>query len=130
MLPATPGAPPAPAGASRGRTFSVANLSGPSAEWPARSATSCCELWRNETLNAPVRRMSWQVRLPGCSAITTIGGTNETYIAVPVAHDRSGPSAAPMIATPWGIRESRSEEHTSELQSPMYLVCRLLLEKK
>src|SRR5437764_3271694 len=24
----------------------------------------------------------------------------------------------------------RSEEHTSELQSPMYLVCRLLLDKK
>src|SRR5437764_5413051 len=35
----------------------------------------------------------------------------------------------------WGIkafvpRMIRSEEHTSELQSPMYLVCRLLLEKK
>src|SRR5437762_8733113 len=28
------------------------------------------------------------------------------------------------------IRSIRSEEHTSELQSPMYLVCRLLLEKK
>src|SRR5437764_8368328 len=27
------------------------------------------------------------------------------------------------------LRGSRSEEHTSELQSPMYLVCRLLLEK-
>src|SRR5437879_7434453 len=27
-------------------------------------------------------------------------------------------------------RLNRSEEHTSELQSPMYLVCRLLLEKK
>src|SRR5437764_10054928 len=27
-------------------------------------------------------------------------------------------------------KEPRSEEHTSELQSPMYLVCRLLLEKK
>src|SRR5437762_10561108 len=26
--------------------------------------------------------------------------------------------------------QERSEEHTSELQSPMYLVCRLLLEKK
>src|SRR5437762_10656163 len=26
--------------------------------------------------------------------------------------------------------KGRSEEHTSELQSPMYLVCRLLLEKK
>src|SRR5256885_5011991 len=28
------------------------------------------------------------------------------------------------------LRESRSEEHTSELQSPCNLVCRLLLEKK
>src|SRR3712207_6858981 len=27
-------------------------------------------------------------------------------------------------------RETRSEEHTSELQSRQYLVCRLLLEKK
>src|SRR5437762_5485950 len=30
----------------------------------------------------------------------------------------------------FACRSSRSEEHTSELQSPMYLVCRLLLEKK
>src|SRR5256885_8676145 len=29
-----------------------------------------------------------------------------------------------------GCRELRSEEHTSELQSPCNLVCRLLLEKK
>src|SRR5437763_9851842 len=29
-----------------------------------------------------------------------------------------------------GVFSDRSEEHTSELQSPMYLVCRLLLEKK
>src|SRR5436189_2587652 len=29
-----------------------------------------------------------------------------------------------------GHNRVRSEEHTSELQSPMYLVCRLLLEKK
>src|SRR5437879_8794233 len=28
------------------------------------------------------------------------------------------------------VDRRRSEEHTSELQSPMYLVCRLLLEKK
>src|SRR5258708_14996258 len=28
------------------------------------------------------------------------------------------------------VRERRSEEHTSELQSPDHLVCRLLLEKK
>src|SRR3712207_7559905 len=29
-----------------------------------------------------------------------------------------------------GARDRRSEEHTSELQSRQYLVCRLLLEKK
>src|SRR5690348_17792496 len=29
-----------------------------------------------------------------------------------------------------GRRTVRSEEHTSELQSPVHLVCRLLLEKK
>src|SRR2546422_4116577 len=29
-----------------------------------------------------------------------------------------------------GTRSSRSEEHTSELQSRLHLVCRLLLEKK
>src|SRR2546422_5728869 len=31
---------------------------------------------------------------------------------------------------PAGVRRSRSEEHTSELQSRLHLVCRLLLEKK
>src|SRR5437879_8440327 len=34
------------------------------------------------------------------------------------------------IVEAFGYRNLRSEEHTSELQSPMYLVCRLLLEKK
>src|SRR5258708_10479880 len=33
-------------------------------------------------------------------------------------------------AVPWLRWISRSEEHTSELQSPDHLVCRLLLEKK
>src|SRR2546430_12691051 len=31
---------------------------------------------------------------------------------------------------PWRLKFSRSEEHTSELQSQSNLVCRLLLEKK
>src|SRR5256885_13072562 len=32
--------------------------------------------------------------------------------------------------SPWAATSGRSEEHTSELQSPCNLVCRLLLEKK
>src|SRR5437879_11567283 len=50
---------------------------------------------------------------------------------------RAGRAAAPLpvlgarrAADVRGARLVRSEEHTSELQSPMYLVCRLLLEKK
>src|SRR3712207_7820616 len=33
-------------------------------------------------------------------------------------------------ASPFWLGKVRSEEHTSELQSRQYLVCRLLLEKK
>src|SRR5258707_8418936 len=36
----------------------------------------------------------------------------------------------PPSATPTPRDSTRSEEHTSELQSRQYLVCRLLLEKK
>src|SRR5437879_9090262 len=38
--------------------------------------------------------------------------------------------AAVLVIDRLQIFDLRSEEHTSELQSPMYLVCRLLLEKK
>src|SRR5438876_6083376 len=37
------------------------------------------------------------------------------------------PRPSPARSSPWRMR---SEEHTSELQSPVHLVCRLLLEKK
>src|SRR3712207_7691951 len=40
--------------------------------------------------------------------------------------DNRGVDAAAVVADP----QTRSEEHTSELQSRQYLVCRLLLEKK
>src|SRR4051794_41613601 len=50
---------------------------------------------------------------------------------------RRGRTAAPPAAArarpearPGRRRRPRSEEHTSELQSPVHLVCRLLLEKK
>src|SRR2546422_6941168 len=37
---------------------------------------------------------------------------------------------SPLVAAPFARWHSRSEEHTSELQSRLHLVCRLLLEKK
>src|SRR5687767_15569641 len=40
------------------------------------------------------------------------------------------PPTSPSIPTTSGSATRRSEEHTSELQSLAYLVCRLLLEKK
>src|SRR5437763_15059233 len=56
------------------------------------------------------------------SASKSVGGSGEA----PVFATRQ------LAATPaWKLLICmRSEEHTSELQSPMYLVCRLLLEKK
>src|SRR3712207_7432287 len=42
----------------------------------------------------------------------------------------NAPSASPCCSAPSPPPGPRSEEHTSELQSRQYLVCRLLLEKK
>src|SRR5438552_10337048 len=53
-----------------------------------------------------------------------------TLFRSPVAVVRDGTT---QLASGWRIRPAgrqRSEEHTSELQSPDHLVCRLLLEKK
>src|SRR2546426_4829200 len=38
------------------------------------------------------------------------------------------PQQLPSLCESWSKTSSRSEEHTSELQSPCNLVCRLLLE--
>src|SRR2546429_2448390 len=56
----------------------------------------------------------------------------------PMTRNRSVRSRAPLISAAisltlpglTGTGTARSEEHTSELQSRLHLVCRLLLEKK
>src|SRR3712207_7959511 len=51
--------------------------------------------------------------------------------AAALAHDeRRRTGHTPTAPTAWFTSRIRSEEHTSELQSRQYLVCRLLLEKK
>src|SRR5258708_31592745 len=56
--------------------------------------------------------------------VRRLGGDHEHRVAV-LAGD-------PGLHRGWGgeLQPRRSEEHTSELQSPDHLVCRLLLEKK
>src|SRR5690348_221284 len=51
--------------------------------------------------------------------------TGATSVTGAMASARSGATGSPLFQT-----VLRSEEHTSELQSPVHLVCRLLLEKK
>src|SRR5207244_12937140 len=43
--------------------------------------------------------------------------------------ERAPGGQPPRRAVPRALADGRSEEHTSELQSPDHLVCRLLLEK-
>src|SRR5688500_20338618 len=57
----------------------------------------------------------------------------DDHRAAPVLHLRPGGAAGRVLPGPGPahrVRRVRSEEHTSELQSPCNLVCRLLLEKK
>src|SRR2546426_8801785 len=51
--------------------------------------------------------------------------TNE--VKVTIYYDKNEPLYSTLAGL---LNEYRSEEHTSELQSPCNLVCRLLLEKK
>src|SRR2546426_8186991 len=60
------------------------------------------------------------------SAAAQIGGVLEPVGALPVIIEDDT-----LVGGGCGVYEgTRSEEHTSELQSPCNLVCRLLLEKK
>src|SRR3712207_7387251 len=68
--------------------------------------------------------------VPGCRMTTSnpLGSS-------PIPDVRSSSTTSWGVATPTSrmtrrCGPSRSEEHTSELQSRQYLVCRLLLEKK
>src|SRR5690348_17798471 len=48
----------------------------------------------------------------------------------PILRGLGAPASITRLARQPVTSQRRSEEHTSELQSPVHLVCRLLLEKK
>src|SRR2546422_6941996 len=50
--------------------------------------------------------------------------------SLPLQSGQCSPQPSPDHRIRTGLRRARSEEHTSELQSRLHLVCRLLLEKK
>src|SRR3712207_8453220 len=83
----------------------------------------------NDTATTEIYTLSLHDALP-ISHVPSRGGAFAWHRGVH-AHRRGMPPAyeAPHLA---GVRSNRvrSEEHTSELQSRQYLVCRLLLEKK
>src|SRR3712207_8010377 len=77
----------------------------------------------------PYTTLFRSVRL-GAAGERVVAGVTRERVRTGVALDRivafaSGERVALGVAA-----EHRSEEHTSELQSRQYLVCRLLLEKK
>src|SRR3712207_7928806 len=89
------------------------------ADGPVRAACPCG--------GGSVRPWAAKSRLP-TTARTKAVTTPE--VACPVV-DRKVTSTGPTMKTNSSTTDSiRSEEHTSELQSRQYLVCRLLLEKK
>src|SRR5690348_18093586 len=70
-------------------------------------------------------------RRPPCSPLFPYTTLFRSLGVVSVLHDlgQSGLLRA-ALETVFNHVQARSEEHTSELQSPVHLVCRLLLEKK
>src|SRR5258708_21652654 len=66
------------------------------------------------------------------SKVTIAAGMMESHIRTKIAAEAQQFMPEKSITDVEALRSScgRSEEHTSELQSPDHLVCRLLLEKK
>src|SRR3712207_9084404 len=93
----------------------------------------------NDTATTEIYTLSLHDALPisrqGCAADSSAGAQTPRGVGPPHKTNRlEGRQEQPAAAFPVGaqVRFSlgRSEEHTSELQSRQYLVCRLLLEKK
>src|SRR2546422_7807089 len=80
----------------------------------------CVFFFFNDTATTEIYTLSLHDALPiyPCSGIRLPPGSRTGCACLAPTRD----SVAPMLA--------RSEEHTSELQSRLHLVCRLLLEKK
>src|SRR3712207_8847407 len=70
------------------------------------------------------RSCTWVSTSPGRSTPARRSTTSASGWSV-----RTGVNSPRAVITP-SVTAIRSEEHTSELQSRQYLVCRLLLEKK
>src|SRR5438552_10529863 len=89
-----------------------------------------------ESSQARRRKVSATRNLPAgvASRATNLAHTNwkERVMAEASMSRVTATLAWPKSAGPsrWAVTRLRSEEHTSELQSPDHLVCRLLLEKK
>src|SRR3712207_8417548 len=71
---------------------------------------------------------SIETGIPNSAAIA--GRCRTAFVEPPVAATDAIALSNERRVTTWLGRMSRSEEHTSELQSRQYLVCRLLLEKQ
>src|SRR3712207_8614527 len=82
----------------------------------------------NDTATTEIYTLSLHDALPISSASGPVYSTAYTAVRG-LAMIASQPSVKSMFAGS-EMSLSRSEEHTSELQSRQYLVCRLLLEKK
>src|SRR5687768_18055885 len=73
--------------------------------------------------------MGGSVKNPSYDQVST-GRTGHTEV-VEVTYDPAKVTYEKLLDTFWVNHDpTRSEEHTSELQSRLHLVCRLLLEKK
>src|SRR5256885_13245291 len=84
----------------------------------------------NDTATTEIYTLSLHDALPICSA-SARGSRLNVWNTNPISLLRMRASSSSLRSlTFWPFSQYRSEEHTSELQSPCNLVCRLLLEKK
>src|SRR5256885_6010056 len=85
----------------------------------SRSSSNFLFFFFNDTATTEIYTLSLHDALPICLGEGGGRARGHDFLAHVAGAEHGGPALA-----------DRSEEHTSELQSPCNLVCRLLLEKK
>src|SRR3712207_8148379 len=94
------------------------------------SASMGGSIFFNDTATTEIYTLSLHDALPICAADSAIGASRRCFIGRGSLPRRPALSRALVHRARFARLSARSEEHTSELQSRQYLVCRLLLEKK
>src|SRR5207247_6053507 len=111
------------------RSGSVIHLGPPPPRTSSLPSIVITARWSSRDCSSASRVAADTIAKPACSSSRSVASLR-AYVTVTPGRTAKKLQAEDHCSRSCSVRSLRSEEHTSELQSRVDLVCRLLLEKK